>query len=100
MYIVRKLDHFACLALRTMTEKTEFLIIAVIFVIIVLLCYIAIDDFVFFIVNFSSYERIYGALAAFPIFMMWIYISSLIMLDRIWDCIKLENIWKLYPPDR
>ena len=55
MYIVRKLDHFACLALRTMTEKTEFLIIAVIFVIIVLLCYIAIDDFVFFIVKMFSH---------------------------------------------
>ncbi|MCZ4064697.1 YihY family inner membrane protein [Oxalobacter aliiformigenes] len=41
---------------------------------------IAIRLFAFFIVNFSSYERIYGALAAFPIFMMWIYISSLIML--------------------
>ncbi len=41
---------------------------------------VAIRLFAFFIVNFSSYERIYGALAAFPIFMMWIYISSLIML--------------------
>lgn len=41
---------------------------------------IAIRLFAFFIVNFSSYERIYGALAAFPIFMMWVYISSLIML--------------------
>ena len=41
---------------------------------------IAIRLFAFFIVNFSSYERIYGALAAFPIFMMWLYISSLIML--------------------
>lgn len=41
---------------------------------------IAIRAFAFFIVNFSTYERIYGALAAFPIFMMWIYISSLIML--------------------
>mgnify|MGYP007114889432 FL=1 len=38
-----------------MTEKTEFLIIAVIFVIIVLLCYIAIDDFVFFIVKMFSH---------------------------------------------
>ncbi len=41
---------------------------------------IAIRAFAFFIVNFSTYERIYGALAAFPIFMMWIYISCLIML--------------------
>ncbi len=41
---------------------------------------VAIRVFAFFIVNFSSYERIYGALAAFPIFMLWIYISSLIML--------------------
>lgn len=31
---------------------------------------IAIRLFAFFIVNFSSYERIYGALAAFPIFMI------------------------------
>lgn len=41
---------------------------------------IAIRAFAFFIGNFSSYERIYGALAAFPIFLMWIYISCLIML--------------------
>lgn len=41
---------------------------------------IAIRAFAFFIVNFSTYERIYGALAAFPIFLMWIYISCLIML--------------------
>ena len=41
---------------------------------------IAIRVFAFFIVNFSSYEKIYGALAAFPIFMLWVYISSLIML--------------------
>ncbi len=41
---------------------------------------IAIRAFAFFIVNFSTYERIYGALAAFPIFIMWIYISCMIML--------------------
>ena len=41
---------------------------------------IAIRVFAFFIVNFSSYEKIYGTLAAFPIFMLWVYISSLIML--------------------
>ena len=41
---------------------------------------IAIRVFAFFIVNFSSYEKVYGALAAFPIFMLWVYISSLIML--------------------
>lgn len=41
---------------------------------------IAIRAFAFFITNFSTYERIYGALAAFPIFLMWVYISCLIML--------------------
>lgn len=36
--------------------------------------------FTIFITHFSSYKLIYGAFAAFPIFLLWIYLSWLIIL--------------------
>lgn len=33
-----------------------------------------------FIANFSSYQLVYGAFAAFPIFLIWIYVSWMIVL--------------------
>ncbi|MEM7053094.1 MAG: virulence factor BrkB family protein [Pseudomonadota bacterium] len=36
--------------------------------------------FVFYISNFPTYERLYGALATMPIFLIWIYLSWLVIL--------------------
>ena len=36
--------------------------------------------FALFVVNFKSYEVIYGALATIPIFLIWIYVSWLVIL--------------------
>lgn len=36
--------------------------------------------FVFYISNFPTYERLYGALAAVPIFLVWIYVSWVVIL--------------------
>lgn len=36
--------------------------------------------FGFFITSFSSYQLVYGAFAAFPVFLLWIYISWMIIL--------------------
>ncbi len=36
--------------------------------------------FVFYITNFPTHERLYGALAAIPIFLVWIYISWVVIL--------------------
>lgn len=36
--------------------------------------------FAIFVGNFSSYKLVYGAFAAFPIFLLWIYLSWLIIL--------------------
>lgn len=36
--------------------------------------------FVFYISNFPTYERLYGALAAVPIFLVWIYMSWVVIL--------------------
>lgn len=36
--------------------------------------------FAYFIVHFSAYKKIYGAIAALPIFLVWLYISWVIIL--------------------
>lgn len=36
--------------------------------------------FAIFIVQFASYQKIYGAIALIPMFFLWLYVSSLIML--------------------
>ncbi|MGK7296625.1 MAG: virulence factor BrkB family protein [Candidatus Wenzhouxiangella sp. M2_3B_020] len=36
--------------------------------------------FVFYISNFPTYEKVYGALAAIPIFLVWIYVSWVVIL--------------------
>lgn len=37
--------------------------------------------FAVFVMQFASYQRIYGALALIPMFLLWLYVSSLIMLS-------------------
>ncbi len=36
--------------------------------------------FAVFIMQFASYQKIYGAIALIPMFLLWLYVSSLIML--------------------
>jgi membrane protein len=36
--------------------------------------------FAFFVANFSAYKTIYGAVAALPVFLIWIYLSWIIIL--------------------
>ena len=37
--------------------------------------------FTVFVVQFASYQKIYGAIAVIPMFLVWLYVSSLIMLS-------------------
>ncbi|WAW10257.1 YihY family inner membrane protein [Oxalobacter vibrioformis] len=36
--------------------------------------------FAIFVMQFASYQKIYGAIAIIPMFLLWLYVSSLIML--------------------
>ena len=37
--------------------------------------------FAIFVMQFASYQKIYGAIALIPMFLIWLYVSSLIMLS-------------------
>ena len=41
---------------------------------------IAKRGFVFFVANFANYKAIYGAVAALPVFLIWVYLSWTIVL--------------------
>lgn len=45
-----------------------------------LLFEIAKKSFTWFVASFPSYELVYGAFAAFPLFLLWIYVSWLLIL--------------------
>lgn len=48
--------------------------------------------FGFYILNFNSYQRIYGALATIPIFFLWIYLCWLVLLvGALVAAIRREN---------
>ncbi|NLW06124.1 MAG: YihY family inner membrane protein [Pseudomonadaceae bacterium] len=50
---------------------------------------VAKKTFTWFVSNFPSYEFIYGAFAAFPLFLMWIYISwIMILLCAQWVAVR------------
>ncbi|HNE91365.1 MAG TPA: YihY family inner membrane protein, partial [Agitococcus sp.] len=42
--------------------------------------------FTFFVADFSSYQLIYGAFAAFPLFLLWVYLSWMIILLGVEVC--------------
>ncbi len=47
---------------------------------------IAKNGFTFFVGNFSSYQLVYGAFAAFPLFLLWVYLSWMIVLLGVEVC--------------
>jgi membrane protein len=47
---------------------------------------VAKNMFTFFVSNFSSYQLIYGAFAAFPLFLLWVYLSWMIILLGVEVC--------------
>ncbi|MBH1972053.1 YihY family inner membrane protein [Moraxellaceae bacterium AER2_44_116] len=47
---------------------------------------IAKNIFTFFVTNFSSYQLVYGAFAAFPLFLLWVYLSWVIILLGVEVC--------------
>lgn len=51
-----------------------------------LLLEVAKNIFTFFVTNFSSYQLIYGAFAAFPLFLLWVYLSWVIILLGVEVC--------------
>ncbi len=56
--------------------------------------------FTWFVSSFPSYELIYGAFAAFPLFLMWIYLSwIMILLCAEWVAIRGLPIKKHYAKD-
>lgn len=56
--------------------------------------------FTWFVSSFPSYELIYGAFAAFPLFLMWIYLSwMMILLCAEWVAIRGLPIKKQYTED-
>jgi membrane protein len=64
---------------------------------------IAKRGFTIFITRFGSYTVIYGALAAIPIFLLWVYVSWLIILvcaviAAALPVIKYERWWHLASP--
>ncbi|RJF98875.1 YihY family inner membrane protein [Noviherbaspirillum saxi] len=59
--------------------------------------------FVIFITNFPAYTVLYGALAAIPIFLLWIYVSWLItlmggVLAAALPIVKYERWWHVATP--
>lgn len=47
---------------------------------------VAKNGFTFFVANFSSYQLVYGAFAAFPLFLLWVYLSWMIILLGVEVC--------------
>lgn len=56
--------------------------------------------FAIYIVSFSSYEKIYGTLAAIPIFLFWLYLAWIIMIVGAEICYQAQylpktgKVWK------
>lgn len=48
--------------------------------------------FAFFVLRFNSYELVYGAFAAVPLFLLWVYISWSIMLFGVVLVYALSNL--------
>ena len=63
-----------------------------------LLFELAKEGFVFYITRFSIYKLVYGALATIPIFLVWIYLSWLIILFGAVVSATLEERFEKTPP--